>query len=248
VIAEAHSLRVFFTAFRTNRERQRRTAIVAKFTRPGWLAAGGADNRFAFQLPFPDGSGLGRLVDVAAHSFRPRLSHRHLLSGRAIGAEHFILVVAGITHPLMTAVTAVKMPLCFILRPFKGFFMLLLPFGAHTLEPLGKNISAAFQRIAKVTQSSAKQAAQSARTARQSAQPSVLFISLGFHEAAFISVLTQITVESELESGFCGVVFIISRKGLQHGPSPHFFTGLIFFPQAVHFVFSKNCGAPQRGF
>jgi len=30
--------------------------------------------------------------------------------------------------------------------------------------------------------------------------------------------------------------------------SPHFLLVLIFLPHAVHFVFSKNCGTPHRGF
>lgn len=145
VIAKAYSLRVFFTTHGTNCQCQRCAAVAAELTRSGRLSAGGADHRLAFQLPFPDGSGFGYLVDIAAHGLCPRFRHRHLLPGRAVGAERFIFVVAGITHPLMTAVAAVKMPLYFILGSFKSLLMLLLPFGAHTVKSLGKDISAAFQ-------------------------------------------------------------------------------------------------------
>lgn len=189
MIAKAHTLRVLFSALGTNRQRKRRTAVVAELAGTRGLSARGTSDRLTLNLSLPDGRAFGCFVNVAAHSLRPGFCHRDLLTGRAVGAKRFILVVAGIAYPLMAAMAAVEMTLRFVFGPFKGFFMFFLPFGAHAIKPLGKNIPAPFQRIAKVPQGPAEQASQNARSACQPPQTPTLLICFGFHKAALISIL-----------------------------------------------------------
>ena len=134
MVAKPNALRVLFAAFRAGRQCQRRPAAVAEFPRTSRLAADGAYYRFSFQLAAPNGSRFSRFLNVAAHGFSPALCHRHFLAGRTVGAEHVVLVVAGITHPTMAAMATVEVLLRLVFGSLKSLFMLLLPFGAHTVE------------------------------------------------------------------------------------------------------------------
>ena len=94
LIAKTHSLRVFCAALRANRQCQRRSAVVAKFSGACRLSAGWANYCFAFKFSFPYVSIFGCFFNIAAHGICSCFGNCHLLSGRTVGAEHFILVVA----------------------------------------------------------------------------------------------------------------------------------------------------------
>jgi hypothetical protein len=57
------------------------------------------------------------------------------------------------------------------------------------------------------------------------------------------TIAAHVAIERELESRIRAVVFIISCESLHHNFDPPVYFFFIFLPHAVHFVFSKNCGA-----
>ena len=128
-------------------------------------------------------------------------------------------------------------------------------------EPLGKDVATPLGAVGDVAHPAADEAADQAHALSEHFRPFAFFIGGGFNETAFEPVAADITVKGKLESGVGGVVLIVPGKGFEHGAITVPFStrgcrcirsyaasgryrfpilALIFLPQAVQRVFSKN--------
>jgi len=109
--------------------------------------------------------------------------------------------------------TAVEMRLGFVLSVFESLFMLFLPFRAHAIEAFRQDVAAMLDRIAEITELAAGKPAQDGSALSQAAQAFAALVCLGLDERAFIAVVANVTVISELEAGIGGIVLVVACKG-----------------------------------
>ena len=214
MIAEPDPLGIFLTAYRTLVKRQRGSAIIAELPRSRRFATRRTDGGLTLQFALPDRRGLCCFLDIALQGSRACFGNRHLLAWRARDAHSLILVMARIAHILLTCRTPVKMALRLVLRMLERPLVFLLPFGRLPVETFGQDIAPMRGRPTDIAHPPTDKTSQNVRALAERTQPLATLVGLALYKTRFEPVLTVITVECELESGFGGIICIVACECL----------------------------------